>query len=111
MFKKFAGILLMVYATALPIAADTVTGSVETPDGEFKWSIVLTPTGQPNFYQCTVEVTKTSTNELVFAPAVTFEAGKPIVADDTGGEYTSKLTIKADPATGSAMVDIEIRKG
>lgn len=32
---------------------------------------------------------------------------------DSGGrgEYTSKVTIIADPATGSALIDLEIRKG
>jgi len=110
MLKKSLGVLLLLTATALPLFAETVTGFSETPDGDFTWKIVLTPTAQENVYDCRVEVTKSATNELVFAPAVVFEAGKQAIASTTG-EYDVKVTINADPATGTAMVDLEISKG
>jgi hypothetical protein len=110
MLKKSLGVALLLIATALPLFAETVTGFSETPDGDFTWKIVLTPTGKENIYECKVEVTKSATNELVFAPAVTFEAGRQAIASSTG-EYAVKVTINADPATGTALVDLEISKG
>lgn len=87
-----------------------MTGFSETPDGDFTWKIVLTPAAQENVYDCKVEVTKTATKEILFAPAVVFEAGKQAIASTTG-EYATKVTIDSDPATGSAMVTLEISKG
>ena len=110
--KQFGKFLMVVFlAGVVPVLGETVKGSAETPEGEFRWEIVLTPTGQADYYRCTIEVTETATNEVIFAPAVTFKAGSPVVADDRGGVYTSKVTISAEPGTGSALVDLEIRKG
>ncbi|HEX8617250.1 MAG TPA: hypothetical protein VF911_06670 [Thermoanaerobaculia bacterium] len=102
---------LLVAIAAVPLFAETASGRSQTPDGELTWKIVLTPTDQENVYRCTVEVTKTATNELLFAPAITFEAGKPAVADSAGPEYTGKVTIRTTPETAAATIDLEIRKG
>jgi hypothetical protein len=110
MLKKSLGVLLLLAATALPLFAETVTGSSATPDGEFTWKIVLTSTAEENVYDCRVEVTRSATHEVVFAPAVVFEAGKQAVATTTGA-YDGKVTINTDPATGVAMVDLELSKG
>ncbi|HYK03058.1 MAG TPA: hypothetical protein VE974_14955 [Thermoanaerobaculia bacterium] len=110
MLKRSLGVVLLLIAATVPLLAETVKGRSETPDGEFTWEIVLTPTAQEGVYNCKIEVTKTSTNELVFAPSITFEAGKPVTANTTG-EYTGKVTVNADPATGTAMIDLELRKG
>ena len=109
--KGFGMFLVAILAGVVPVLAETVKGSAGTSEGELRWEIVLTPTARADYYRCTIEVTKAATNEVIFAPAVTFKAGSPVVADDTGGEYTSKVTISADAATGSALVDLEIRKG
>ncbi len=110
MLKRMFFVALFVAIAAIPAFAETASGSSQTADGEFTWQIVFTPTGQENFYRCTVEVKKTATNELVFAPAITFEAGQPVVADSNGPEYNSKLTIRTT-RSGEAIVDLELRKG